>query len=161
LRESDRMDPPIFSPATKAETGHDENVTFDQMRVALGDNVAIELRDRSLAIYEEGRRVAANADIIIADTKFEFGRAPDGTILLIDEVLTPDSSRFWPKESYHAGGPQPSLDKQPVRDYLEELVGRGEWNKQAPGPKLPESVIRATSERYLELYRRMTGKSLW
>jgi phosphoribosylaminoimidazole-succinocarboxamide synthase len=161
LRESERLEQPIFSPATKAETGHDENISFTEMRSALGAQLADELRARSIAIYNEGRRVAENADIIIADTKFEFGRAGDGRLLLIDEVLTPDSSRFWPKESYQAGGPQPSLDKQPVRDYLEELVRRGEWNKQAPGPELPESVIQATSERYLELYRRMTGKSLW
>ena len=161
LAESDRLREPIFSPATKAETGHDENVSFAQMRDALGAELANELRDRSLAIYSEGLRVAEEADIIIADTKFEFGRAADGRLLLIDEVLTPDSSRFWPKESYRAGGPQPSLDKQPVRDYLEELVARGEWNKQPPGPDLPDSVIATTSERYRELYRRMTGRSLW
>jgi phosphoribosylaminoimidazole-succinocarboxamide synthase len=161
LAESDRLHEPIFSPATKAETGHDENVSFAQMRDALGEELAAELRNRSLAIYSEGLRVTEAADIIIADTKFEFGRAADGRLLLIDEVLTPDSSRFWPKESYRAGGPQPSLDKQPVRDYLEELVARGEWDKQAPAPDLPDSVIAATSERYRELYRRMTGRSLW
>lgn len=161
LRESDRLDPPIFSPATKAETGHDENVTFEHMRDALGSAAAEELRSRSLAIYEAGRNYAETAGIIIADTKFEFGFAADGRLLLIDEVLTPDSSRFWPKETYRAGGPQPSLDKQPVRDYLEQLVARGQWNKQPPGPDLPDDVVAATSERYRELYRRMTGRLLW
>jgi phosphoribosylaminoimidazole-succinocarboxamide synthase len=161
LSESDRLPEPVFSPATKAETGHDENVSFAVMREALGASLADELRARSLAIYAEGLRVAESAGIIIADTKFEFGKTADGRLLLIDEVLTPDSSRFWPKESYRAGGPQPSLDKQPVRDYLEQLVARGEWNKQAPAPDLPETVIAATSERYRELYRRMTGRSLW
>jgi phosphoribosylaminoimidazole-succinocarboxamide synthase len=161
LQESERLPEPIFSPATKAETGHDENVSFAEMRAALGAEVADELRDRSLAIYYEGLQVAQGANIIIADTKFEFGRARDGRVLLIDEVLTPDSSRFWPQESYQAGGPQPSLDKQPVRDYLEGLVARGDWDKQAPAPDLPDSVIKATSDRYLELYRRMTGRSLW
>lgn len=160
-RESDLLDAPIFSPATKAETGHDENVTFEHMRNALGNAVAEELRSRSLAIYEAGRHWAAEAGIIIADTKFEFGYAPDGRLLLIDEVLTPDSSRFWPKETYRAGGPQPSLDKQPVRDYLEQLVARGQWNKQPPAPDLPDNVVAATSERYRELYRRMTGRLLW
>ncbi|HET9438877.1 MAG TPA: phosphoribosylaminoimidazolesuccinocarboxamide synthase, partial [Longimicrobiales bacterium] len=160
-RESDVLDAPIFSPATKAETGHDENVTFEHMRHALGSDAAEELRSRSLAIYEAGRHWAAEAGIIIADTKFEFGYAPDGRLLLIDEVLTPDSSRFWPKETYRAGGPQPSLDKQPVRDYLEQLVARGQWNKQPPAPDLPDNVVAATSERYRELYRRMTGRLLW
>ena len=158
--ESERLDQPIFSPATKAETGHDENIPFSVMKNALGA-AADELRNRSLEIYSQGRAIAEQAGIIIADTKFEFGRAADGRLLLIDEVMTPDSSRFWPKESYKAGGPQPSLDKQPVRDYLEELVKQGKWNKQAPAPELPEHVIRATQERYRELYRRMTGKDLW
>jgi phosphoribosylaminoimidazole-succinocarboxamide synthase len=161
LRESDRLEEPIFSPATKAETGHDENVSFDTMRSALGDDLADELRARSLAIYGAGLRIAERAGVIIADTKFEFGHDADGRLLLIDEVMTPDSSRFWPKETYHAGGPQPSLDKQPVRDYLESLVARGAWNKQAPAPDLPDAVIEATSDRYRELFRRMTGRSLW
>jgi phosphoribosylaminoimidazole-succinocarboxamide synthase len=160
LRESDRLETPIFSPATKAETGHDENVPFAYMRKALGNAAAEELRSRSLAIYGAGRRIAEEAGIIIADTKFEFGYAADGRLLLIDEVLTPDSSRFWPRESYRAGGPQPSLDKQPVRDYLESLVARGEWNKQAPAPQLPPDVITATSQRYRELFWRMTGREL-
>jgi len=161
LRESERLPEPIFSPAIKAETGHDENVSFEHVRGALGPAIADELRTRSLAIYGAGMRVAEKAGIIIADTKFEFGRAADGRLLLIDEVLTPDSSRFWPKESYAAGGPQPSLDKQPVRDYLEQLVALGQWNKQAPGPELPDPVIQATTDRYRELFRRMTGRSLW
>jgi phosphoribosylaminoimidazole-succinocarboxamide synthase len=161
LRESDRLETPIFSPATKAETGHDENVAFGQMRRALGPEISEALRDRSLAIYGAGRRIAERAGIIIADTKFEFGHDANGRLLLIDEVLTPDSSRFWPKESYHPGGPQPSLDKQPVRDYLEALVAKGEWSKRPPAPELPSEVIEATSERYRELFRRMTGRSLW
>ena len=159
LTESAQMPLPIFSPATKAEEGHDENVTFDQVVDAIGARSAEYLRERSIAIYHEGMRKAEQAGIIIADTKFEFGER-DGDILLIDEVLTPDSSRFWPRESYAPGRGQPSLDKQPVRDYLETLVAAGKWNKQAPGPDLPESVIEATSRRYLELYRRMTGKEL-
>ena len=161
LRESARLDAPIFSPAIKAEEDHDENITFQHVCDALGEAVAQELRARSLAIYSAGLRVAEKAGIIIADTKFEFGHASNGELLLIDEVLTPDSSRFWPQESYAPGGPQQSLDKQPVRDYLEQLVSLGQWNKQAPGPDLPDHVIQATSERYRELFRRMTGRSLW
>jgi phosphoribosylaminoimidazole-succinocarboxamide synthase len=161
LRESARLDEPIFSPAIKAEEGHDENITFQHVRDALGEAVAQELRTRSLAIYSAGLRIAEKAGVIIADTKFEFGHARSGELLLIDEVLTPDSSRFWPQESYAPGGPQQSLDKQPVRDYLEQLVSLGQWNKQAPGPDLPDHVIQATSERYRELFRRMTGRSLW
>jgi phosphoribosylaminoimidazole-succinocarboxamide synthase len=160
LLESARLEAPIFSPATKAETGHDENVTFERVERELGSELAHELRERSIAIYSEGRRVAEAAGIIIADTKFEFGRREDGSILLIDEVMTPDSSRFWPQETYVPGRGQPSLDKQPVRDYLETLVTQGTWNKQPPGPDLPEDVIRATTERYRELYRRMTGEEL-
>lgn len=160
LVESARLDPPIFSPATKAETGHDENITFDQMRGLIGAEAAEELRRRSLAIYQRGRELAERAGIIIADTKFEFGRLPDGRILLIDEVLTPDSSRFWPRESYAPGGPQPSLDKQPVRDYLEGLVARGAWNKEPPPPPLPDDVVAATSSRYRDLFRRLTGMEL-
>ena len=161
LSESARLETPIFSPAIKAEEGHDENVAFGEVSAALGDELAETLKARSLAIYGAGLRIAERAGIIIADTKFEFGHAPGGELLLIDEVLTPDSSRFWPKEHYAPGGPQQSLDKQPVRDYLEQLVSLGQWNKQAPGPQLPDHVIAATSERYRELFRRMTGRSSW
>ena len=160
LQESERLDPPIFSPATKAETGHDENITYDKMREIIGDDLANELRQRSLAIYQRGRDVAEKAGIILADTKFEFGILPDGTLILIDEVLTPDSSRFWPKESYAAGRGQPSLDKQPVRDHLEEVVGRGEWHKEPPAPDLPSDVVKTTSERYLGVFKRLTGVDL-
>lgn len=160
LRESDRFEEPLFSPATKAETGHDENVPFSRMTAELGRDLANELRERSIAIYNEGRRVAEAANIIIADTKFEFGHDANGDLLLIDEVMTPDSSRFWPRETYRPGHKQPSLDKQPVRDFLESLVARGQWNKQAPPPALPDHVIEATTARYLELYRRLTGKEL-
>ncbi|HEX6306711.1 MAG TPA: phosphoribosylaminoimidazolesuccinocarboxamide synthase [Longimicrobiales bacterium] len=160
LRESQRLDPPMFSPATKAETGHDENITFARMREAIGDELAEELRRRSLAIYERGRDLAADASIILADTKFEFGTLHDGTLVLIDEVLTPDSSRFWPKESYEVGRGQPSLDKQPVRDHLEGLVSAGRWNKEPPPPDLPAEVVQATSERYLAVFRRLTGVAL-
>ncbi|MGQ0561542.1 MAG: phosphoribosylaminoimidazolesuccinocarboxamide synthase [Gemmatimonadota bacterium] len=160
LYESDSLPEPIFSPATKAEQGHDENVPFSRVVNELGAELANQLRDRSLAIYEEGRRVAERAGIIIADTKFEFGHDADGNLLLIDEVLTPDSSRFWPEETYQPGRSQPSLDKQPVRDYLESVVEQGKWNKQPPAPDLPDSVIRETTARYLELHRRLTGKEL-
>ncbi len=157
LVESARLDEPIFSPATKAEAGHDENITFDQMAQIVGRDTAAELRRRSLGIYSRGREIAEGAGIIIADTKFEFGRLPDGSILLIDEVLTPDSSRFWPRERYRPGGPQPSLDKQPVRDYLESLTAKGAWDKAPPPPPLPAEVIEATSLRYRDLFRRLTG----
>lgn len=160
LRESQRLDPPVFSPATKAETGHDENITFARMRDAVGADLAEELRRRSIAIYERGRDIAADADIILADTKFEFGTLPDGTLVLIDEVLTPDSSRFWPKESFEVGRGQPSLDKQPVRDYLEGLVSGGTWNKEPPPPDLPDDVVNATSNRYRGVFRRLTGVAL-
>lgn len=160
LVESARLDPPVFSPATKAETGHDENIPFGRMREIVGAEVAEALRGHSLALYERGRDVAAHAEIIIADTKFEFGRDGDGTIRVMDEVLTPDSSRFWPAESYAAGRGQPSLDKQPLRDWLETLVGRGEWNKAYPAPHLPEEVVEATSRRYQDAFRRLTGMTL-
>lgn len=160
LVENARLDPPIFSPATKAVEGHDENITFDEVRRRVGDELAEELRRRSLAIYERGREVAAARGIIVADTKFEFGRLPDGTLLLIDEVLTPDSSRFWPREGYVPGRAQPSFDKQPVRDYLEGLTGRGLWDKEPPPPDLPREVVEATSARYRELFVRLTGQTL-
>jgi phosphoribosylaminoimidazole-succinocarboxamide synthase len=160
LVESERLDPPIFSPATKAETGHDENITFEQMCAQVGRPLALELRERSLAIYSRGRDVAKTADIILADTKFEFGHLPDGTLLLIDEVLTPDSSRFWPGATYQAGRGQPSLDKQPVRDYLEGIVQQKQWNKEPPPPDLPDDVVDTTSRRYLDVFQRLTGSPL-
>lgn len=157
LVESDALVPAIFSPATKAREGHDENITFRQVTDLLGTELAGRLRERSLDIYERGRAAAAEAGIILADTKFEFGVSPDGELLLIDEVLTPDSSRFWPREHYATGRGQPSLDKQPVRDYLETLSG---WNKQYPPPPLPPEVVAATSERYRDVFRRLTGAGL-
>jgi len=160
LVESDRLDPPIFSPATKAETGHDENVTFDTMAGALGQAEAKALRDASFCIYEAGRAHAAERGIIIADTKFEFGRDADGTLRLIDEVLTPDSSRFWPADRYAPGRGQPSFDKQPLRDYLAALKAKGAWNGEAPPPTLPPEVLDTTSARYVDAYRRLTGHPL-
>ena len=159
LTESARLDPPIFSPATKAETGHDENVSFAHVERALGA-LARTLRDRSIAVYEEARSHAASRGIIIADTKFEFGTAPDGGLLLIDEVLTPDSSRFWPADRYAPGRGQPSFDKQPVRDFLEGIRKAGGWNGEAPAPPLPPEVVRATSDRYREAYRLLAGTPL-
>jgi phosphoribosylaminoimidazole-succinocarboxamide synthase len=160
LRESDRLDPPVFSPATKAETGHDENIPFARMREMVGDEAADRLREASLALYARGRDTAASAGIILADTKFEFGRDGDGTIRVMDEMMTPDSSRFWPAESYAPGRGQPSLDKQPLRDWLEGLVAEGRWAKQAPGPDLPDEVVEETSRRYQDAFRRLTGMEL-
>jgi len=160
LVESARLDPPIFSPATKAEEGHDENVTFDHMARALGRAPAERLRQASLNLYEAGRAYAAARGIIIADTKFEFGTTADGTLLVIDEILTPDSSRFWPADRYQPGASQPSFDKQPLRDYLAGLKREGRWNGNAPPPPLPAEVVSATSARYRDAYRRITGKEL-
>ena len=160
LTESARFPSPIFSPATKAETGHDENVTEASMRTALGVERAEELRERSLALFSAGSGYAERRGIIIADTKFEFGVGPDGELVLIDEVLTPDSSRFWPAEPYRAGKSQPSFDKQPLRDYLAGLRTAGRWNGEAPPPPLPDEVVAATSARYLEAYRLLTRTPL-
>ena len=160
LRESDRFDPPRFSPATKAESGHDENIPVAEVARRLGDAVAAELERLSRLIYARGRDLAAARGIIIADTKFEFGRDRDGTIRLIDEVLTPDSSRFWDAARYAPGGPQPSFDKQPLRDYLDGERRAGRWNGEAPPPPLPDSVIDATSARYLDVFARLTGAAL-
>jgi len=160
LQESDPFPTPIFSPATKAETGHDINVTPVDVAKALGDSLATELEARSQAIYAAGRDHAAGRGIIIADTKFEFGLDPTGAIRLIDEVLTPDSSRFWPKDQYQPGRSQPSFDKQPLRDYLEDVKRQGGWNGEAPGPTLPPDVVAATSERYVEAFRLLTGAPL-
>jgi len=160
LVESARLDPPVFSPATKAEVGHDENITFGQTAALVGAEAAARLRDASLALYAAGRDRAGARGIIIADTKFEFGHLPDGRLLVIDEMLTPDSSRFWPADRYLPGRAQPSFDKQPLRDWLADLRRAGRWNGNAPGPDLPDAVVRATSERYLDAYRRVTGHDL-
>jgi phosphoribosylaminoimidazole-succinocarboxamide synthase len=160
LQESSRFAGPVFSPATKAEVGHDENITFDRMREIVGVDSASELRRLSLFVYERGRTIAAARGIIIADTKFEFGRDREGSVTLIDEVLTPDSSRFWPADSYQPGRAQSSFDKQPLRDYLDAERQAGRWNGEAPPPRLPEEVVSATSARYLDAYRRITGHPL-
>jgi phosphoribosylaminoimidazole-succinocarboxamide synthase len=160
LRESDRLDPPVFSPATKAESGHDENIPYSRMTEIVGADAAERLREASMAVYARGREIAARSDIIIADTKFEFGRDTDGTIRLMDEVLTPDSSRFWPREAYAPGRGQPSLDKQPLRDWLETLCADGRWNKTPPGPALPPEVVEETARRYQDAFRRLTGITL-
>ena len=159
LVESDRFDPPRFSPATKAEEGHDENITPARVAELLGTPVATELEGLARLVYEAGRDVAAERGIIIADTKFEFG-SRDGRVLLIDEVLTPDSSRFWPADGYAPGRGQPSFDKQPLRDWLDAERRAGRWNGEAPPPSLPPEVVQATSLRYLDAFRRLTGTAL-
>ncbi len=156
LQESEQLAEPIFTPATKEETGHDENISEQRMADIVGRETTDFLRDVSLRIYQEASAYARERGIIIADTKFEFGRDSDGRIILIDEVLTPDSSRFWPADSYQAGQSQASFDKQYVRDYLEGL----DWNKQPPAPDLPPEVARATTDRYLEAYQLLVGESL-
>ena len=155
MRESDQLPEPIFTPATKAETGHDENISFDEMTKIVGATAAEELRDLTLRIYQKASQYARERGIIIADTKFEFGRTAHGTTLA-DEVLTPDSSRFWPADKFQPGRAQESYDKQYVRDYLEEI----RWNKQPPAPALPPEVARRTSEKYIEAYRQLTGREL-
>jgi phosphoribosylaminoimidazole-succinocarboxamide synthase len=160
LRESDKLTAAIFSPATKAESGHDENITVAQVRQRLGDKVTSTLESMARAVYALGEKITRGQGIIIADTKFEFGRDGDGRIILIDEVMTPDSSRFWAADAYKPGQPQPSFDKQPLRDYLDVERRAGRWNGEAPPPPLPPSVVDATSKRYLEAYRRVTGAEL-
>lgn len=155
LRESDKLPEPIFTPATKAQTGHDENISFDAVVNLIGRELAGRLRDITLAIYQRAARYAESRGILIADTKFEFGLI-GGELVLADEVLTPDSSRFWPRETWRPGGPQPSFDKQYVRDYLESI----RWNKQPPAPPLPSDVALKTSEKYKEAYRSLTGREL-
>lgn len=155
MRECDQLPDPIFTPATKAETGHDINLTFEEVVRMVGAEPAEELRRITLSLYSKAADYALHRGIIIADTKFEFGYH-EGKIILCDEVLTPDSSRFWPRASYRPGRPQPSFDKQYVRDYLEQI----HFNKQPPGPDLPENVVRSTTEKYLEAYRLLTGHSL-
>jgi phosphoribosylaminoimidazole-succinocarboxamide synthase len=155
LKESSELPEPIFTPATKAETGHDENIPFEEAAKLVGADIAAQARDLSLKIYTEARAYARQRGIIIADTKFEFGLF-GGQLILIDEVLTPDSSRFWPADQYAPGKSQPSFDKQFLRDYLETL----DWNKTPPGPVLPPEVIAKTQTKYLEAYERLTGKKL-
>ena len=159
LIEADRFDPPVFSPATKAETGHDENITVAQVRVQLGAEVAAELERLSRLVYAHGRDLAAARGIIIADTKFEFA-SRDGHIILVDEVLTPDSSRFWPADQYQPGRTQPSFDKQPLRDWLDAERRAARWDGNAPPPSLPPEVVQATSARYLDAFARLTGAPL-
>ncbi|TWT96983.1 Phosphoribosylaminoimidazole-succinocarboxamide synthase [Botrimarina colliarenosi] len=154
LVESDRLPEPIFTPATKAEVGaHDENVAFDRMQSDLGAELASQLREATLAIYAAGAEHAATCGLLIADTKFEFGQTPDGELLLIDELLTPDSSRFWPADVYQPGGPQPSFDKQFVRDWL--LAS--DWDRESPPPALPGDIVEKTRAKYVEAYERLTG----
>jgi len=160
LVESTKLEPAIFSPATKAETGHDENITISRMREVVGREVADQLEGMTRAVYARGEQRTRERGIIIADTKFEFGRDRDGRIILIDEVMTPDSSRFWAVDAYKPGRPQASFDKQPLRDYLDGERRAGRWNGDAPAPPLPASVVEATSKRYLEAYRRVTGQEL-
>jgi phosphoribosylaminoimidazole-succinocarboxamide synthase len=156
LRDSEKLASPIFTPATKAETGHDENISEEQMAEIVGRDVMERLRAVSLRLYQEASDYARSRGIIIADTKFEFGRDQAGTITLIDEVLTPDSSRFWPFDSYEVGKSQASFDKQYVRDYLESI----KWNKQPPCPELPNEIAQATTARYLEAYQLIAGEKL-
>ena len=165
LRESDRLDPPLFSPASKADVGHDENITVSRMRTVVGERWASKLENLSREIYQTARAIAAEHGIIIADTKFEFGlaTASDGSekVILVDEVLTPDSSRFWAVDNHEPGQSPPGFDKQPLRDYLAGEKRAGRWDGNYPPPRLPREVIDATSARYLEIYRRLTGKSLY
>lgn len=155
LIESDKLPQPIFTPASKAQSGHDENISIDAVSASIGAELAGRLRDLTLAIYQKASEYAATRGIILADTKFEFGFV-DGQLILADEVLTPDSSRFWPAATYKPGGAQPSYDKQYVRDYLESI----HWNKQPPAPALPAEVQQRTSEKYKEAYTALTGKTL-
>jgi phosphoribosylaminoimidazole-succinocarboxamide synthase len=155
LKESDKLPEPIFTPSTKAQTGHDENISMETVERLVGADLALRLRDLTLAIYGKAADYAAGRGVIIADTKFEFGFV-GGELVLGDEVLTPDSSRFWPSESYRPGGAQPSYDKQYVRDYLESI----HWNKQPPAPPLPPEVAARTSEKYRDAYRALTGREL-
>jgi phosphoribosylaminoimidazole-succinocarboxamide synthase len=153
LKQAQKLPQPIFTPATKAEEGHDENISFEEVVKLIGKDLAERVRDISIRLYKEASEFAATKGIIIADTKFEFGTDAKGNLVLIDEVLTADSSRFWPADSYQVGVSPPSFDKQYVRDYLETL----DWNKRAPGPRLPPEVIARTSEKYQEALARLTG----
>lgn len=158
LRNGDRLEQPIFTPATKAESGHDENISFEQACADVGADLMTRLRELTLGLYADARAFAGERGILLADTKFEFGLLPgDPDPILIDEIFTPDSSRFWPADGWAPGREQPSFDKQYVRDWLETLVAEGRWDRQPPGPALPESVIENTLARYLEAWRRLTG----
>jgi phosphoribosylaminoimidazole-succinocarboxamide synthase len=156
LRESDRLPEVLFTPATKAESGHDENISEDAAANVVGKELLARLKKLTLELYAHGVAHAATKGIILADTKFEFGLTDDGELLLIDEMMTPDSSRYWPKDTYAPGGPQKSFDKQYVRDYLESI----KWNKQPPVPSLPDDVVQNTRAKYLDAYRRLTGREL-
>jgi phosphoribosylaminoimidazole-succinocarboxamide synthase len=156
LRESDRLPHPLFTPATKAQSGHDINISEDDAARMVGRSILDKVRDLTLRLYAEGSTHAESCGIIVADTKFEFGLLPNGDVMLIDEMLTPDSSRFWPRDTYAPGGPQPSFDKQFVRDYLEGI----RWNKQPPVPSLPDEVVSRTRDKYIEAFRRLTGQEL-
>jgi phosphoribosylaminoimidazole-succinocarboxamide synthase len=157
LRESQRLEPPIFSPATKAKAGHDENISFARTEALVGPDLSARLRALSFQLYEFGRDVADDRGIILADTKFEFGFDRTGELRLIDEVMTPDSSRFWPREHYQVGRGQPSLDKQPIRDWLDALP---DWDKAPPPPRLTDEVVEAASRRYQAVFARLTGSTL-
>ncbi len=156
MRESDRLPVPIFTPATKAESGHDENISEGAAAQVVGAELLARLKQLTLALYAHGVAHAESKGIILADTKFEFGLTDAGELILIDEMMTPDSSRYWPKDQYAPGGPQPSFDKQYVRDYLESI----KWNKQPPVPSLPDDVVEGTRAKYLDAYRRLTGQDL-
>lgn len=163
LQQCEKLPTPIFTPSTKAETGHDENITFEQACEVAGEDLMNKLRDLSLAIYQMGHDYAIQRGIILADTKFEFGLPLDDEgqkPILIDEVLTPDSSRFWPADQYEVGKDQPSYDKQYVRNYLQELVDEGRWKKEPPGPELPAEIVKNTRAKYLDAYKQLTGKEL-
>lgn len=155
LKQCDKLPQPIFTPATKAETGHDQNISFEQMKQQVDPHLAEQLRQVTLRIYREASDYALQRGVIIADTKFEFGQLSDGSVILIDEILTPDSSRFWPMDQYQPGRDQPSFDKQFVRDWLEKQ----DWNKTPPAPALPETVVQGTRQRYIEAYEKLTGQT--
>lgn len=161
LRNSDKLYEPLFTPSTKAASGHDENISFTEGAQVVGADIMHWLKDTTLALYSRARDYALERGIILADTKFEFGMLPGATSpLLIDEIFTPDSSRFWPAEAWQPGGEQPSFDKQVVRNYLETQVADGHWDKTAPGPILPDEIVRLSLERYLEAFERLTGNAL-
>jgi len=156
LQHCDKLLRAIFTPSTKAKTGHDENISQMEMVKTVGHDVAAEMKSTSIDVYTRASEYALTRDIIIADTKFEFGRTKDGEIIMVDEILTPDSSRFWDAAAYEPGHPQPSFDKQFVREYLESI----DWNKEPPAPELPQEIVEATTQRYLEAYKRLTGEEL-